>query len=275
MGAPSTKGGAQTRSAHCFARSRLSGRVPDLCPALLGTSPSFGEERARRPLPTVKAGPSDPPVPTTAPAETRDEPAASYLRMPHVEKGMQVGLFGGSFNPPHAGHVLVAEIALRRLQLDQLWWMVTPGNPLKSRSELAPLSERIRLSEEITSNPRIKVTAFEAAYRIRYTADTLALVRARKPGVDFVWIMGADSLRDFHRWQNWREIMLTFPLAVIDRPGSTLSLLSSVAAKTFDYARVDERDAALLARMKAPAWTFIHGPRSTLSSTALRQAATG
>ena len=196
--------------------------------------------------------------------------APRYLRMPHVEKGMQVGLFGGSFNPPHAGHALVADIALRRLALDQLWWMVTPGNPLKSVRELAPLTERLRLSEEITKNPRIKVTAFEAAHHIRYTADTLALVRKKNPGVDFVWIMGADSLRDFHRWQRWHEIMMTFPIAVIDRPGATLSLLSSVAAKTFDYARVDEAAAPRLAHRKAPAWTFIHGPRSLLSSSAIR-----
>ena len=195
-----------------------------------------------------------------------------YLQMPHVERGMQVGLFGGSFNPPHAGHALVAEIALRRLDLDQLWWIVTPGNPLKSTRELAPLAERLKLSEKITENPRIKVTAFEAAHHIRYTADTLALVKARRPGVDFVWIMGADSLRDFHRWQSWRQIALTFPIAVIDRPGSTLAFLSSVMAKTFDYARIDEGDAPNLARMRAPAWTFIHGPRSSLSSTAIRTA---
>jgi nicotinate-nucleotide adenylyltransferase len=195
---------------------------------------------------------------------------ARYLRMPHVEKGMQVGLFGGSFNPPHAGHALVAEIALRRLALDQLWWIVTPGNPLKSSRELSPLAERLRLSEEVAQNPRIKVTAFEAAHKVRYTADTLALVRARNPGVDFVWVMGADSLRDFHRWQRWRQIVMTFPIAIIDRPGSTLSFLSSVVAKTFDYARVDEAQSRKLAHMKAPAWTFIHGPRSTLSSTAIR-----
>ena len=199
--------------------------------------------------------------------------ASRYLRMPYAEKGMQIGLFGGSFNPAHAGHALVAEIALRRLALDQLWWIVTPGNPLKSTRELAPLAERIRLSEKIAQNPRIKVTAFEASHHIRYTADTLALVRAKNPGIDFVWIMGADSLRDFHRWQRWRQIVMTFPIAVIDRPGSTLSFLSSVVAKTCDYARVDEGDAPILARMRAPAWTFIHGPRSLLSSTEIRQAA--
>jgi nicotinate-nucleotide adenylyltransferase len=199
--------------------------------------------------------------------------SSNYLRMPHVEKGMAVGLFGGSFNPPHAGHALVAEIALRRLALDQLWWMVTPGNPLKSGRELSPLADRLRLSQAVAKNPRIKVTAFEAAHRVRYTADTLALVKARNPGVDFVWIMGADNLRDFHRWQRWRRIATTFPIAVIDRPGATLSFLSSVMAKTFDHARVDEADAPLLARMTPPAWTFIHGPRSSLSSSAIREAA--
>lgn len=199
--------------------------------------------------------------------------ARKYLRMPHAEKGMRIGLFGGSFNPPHAGHSLVAEIALRRLELDQLWWIVTPGNPLKSKRELAPLAERIRLSETVAEDPRIKVTAFEASHSLRYTADTLALVKRRNPGINFVWIMGADNLREFHRWQRWRQIATTFPIAVIDRPGSTLSFLSSVLAKTFDYARVDETDAPRLARMKAPAWTFIHGPRSSLSSTALRQMA--
>ena len=199
--------------------------------------------------------------------------AARYLRMPHVERGMAAGLFGGSFNPPHAGHALVAETAIRRLRLDQLWWIVTPGNPLKDRRALAPLAERIALSEAMAEDPRIRVTAFEAAHQLRYTADTLALVRKRNPGVAFVWIMGADSLRDFHRWERWRDIASTFPIAVFDRPGSTLSFLSSTMAKTFDHARIDEDDAPLLARMKAPAWTFIHGPRSSLSSTALRNAA--
>jgi nicotinate-nucleotide adenylyltransferase len=196
-----------------------------------------------------------------------------FLRMPHVEKGMQVGLFGGSFNPPHAGHALVAEIALRRLDLDQLWWMVTPGNPLKSGRELAPLSERIRLSQAACPNPRVKVTAFEAAHRIRYTADTLALVKARNPGVDFVWIMGADSLRDLDRWHRWQEIFATVPVAVMDRPGATRTSLGSVAAATFAAARIEEKDAGRLARMAPPAWVFLHGPRSKLSSTAIRNAA--
>ncbi|WP_211097792.1 nicotinate-nucleotide adenylyltransferase [Ahrensia marina] len=190
--------------------------------------------------------------------------------MPYVEKGMTVGLFGGSFNPPHDGHNLVAEIALRRLGLNQLWWMVTPGNPLKDTSQLPSLAERIQLSEEINDDPRIKVTGFEASFDTAYTAQTLAMIHQRNIGVNFVWIMGADNLASFHKWQDWQIIAKTFPIAVIDRPGSTLSYLSSIMAKTFDYARVDENDAPALARLKAPAWTFIHGPRSPLSSTAIR-----
>ena len=193
------------------------------------------------------------------------------MRMPHVESGMAVGLFGGSFNPPHAGHVLLAEIALRRLRLDQLWWIVTPGNPLKSQRELMPLNQRLAACEAITEDPRIKVTAFEAAHHIRYTADTLALVKRKNRDVNFVWLMGADGLKNFHLWQRWQKIALTFPIAVIDRPGSTLSHMSSLLAKTFDYARMDEDDAPKLARLMAPAWTFIHGPRSSLSSSAIRK----
>ncbi|MFP1630763.1 nicotinate-nucleotide adenylyltransferase [Zhengella sp. ZM62] len=200
---------------------------------------------------------------------------AHYLRMPATAPGLRVGLFGGSFNPPHAGHALVAEIALRRLALDQLWWIVTPGNPLKDNANLAPLAQRVAASEAVKPGPKVKVTAFEAAHSVRYTADTLALVKARKPGVRFVWIMGADNLRSFHRWQRWREIARTFPIAVIDRPGDTLSFLSSRMAKTFAGARIDEADAPRLAFLDPPAWTFIHGPRSSMSSTQLRAQADG
>lgn len=183
---------------------------------------------------------------------------------------MTVGLFGGSFNPPHEGHVLVAETALRRLRLDALWWIVTPGNPLKAGREQPSLGQRIALSERMATDPRIKVTAFEAGAAVRFTADTIALARARNAGVDFVWIMGADNLRQFHLWQRWRDIARSVPIAVIDRPGSTLAFLSSRMAQTFARHRIDETDAGRLARMRPPAWTFIHGPRSSLSSTAIR-----
>lgn len=201
-----------------------------------------------------------------------DEPIERrFETMPHVERGMVVGLFGGSFNPPHQGHALVAEIALRRLGLQQLWWMVTPGNPLKSRNELAPLGERLAMSEAMSSDPRIKVTAFERRLGSAFTAHTLTEVKRRNPHVHFIWVMGADNLNSFHRWQQWQRIAMTFPIAVIDRPGSTLSYLSSKMARRFARARIDEDDAGVLWTRAAPAWTFIHGPRSTLSSTALRE----
>lgn len=185
---------------------------------------------------------------------------------------MRVGLFGGSFNPPHAGHALVAEIALRRLGLHQLWWMVTPGNPLKDTGELASLEHRIAASEAIAPGPRVRVTAFEAHCGVRYTAETVALATARNPTVRFVWVMGADGLADFHRWQDWRGIAATVPIAVIDRPGSTLAYLSAKSARALWRSRVDEADAGALAMMRPPAWTFIHGPRSLLSSTEIRSA---
>ena len=190
--------------------------------------------------------------------------------MPHVEPGQRVGLFGGSFNPPHEGHVHVCEQALRKLELSQIWWLVTPGNPLKDQSSLAPLAERIEACEAITPNPRMKITACEVNLPTRYTADTLEHIVARNPAVDFVWVMGADNLGQFHRWERWRNIASLMPIAVVDRPGSTMVLHSAFAAQSLRHFRVDESDAPLLITMKPPAWTFLHGPRNSLSSTALR-----
>jgi nicotinate-nucleotide adenylyltransferase len=195
------------------------------------------------------------------------------LRLPLTTPGMRIGLFGGSFNPPHDGHLLVAEIALRRLALDQLWWIVTPGNPLKSTRELRPLAERVSQSRLLARHPKIRVTAFEAATRSRFSADTIAHVRRHRSDADFVWIMGADNLRSFHLWERWLDIMASLPVAIIDRPGATLSFLSSPMALRFSAARVPEEGAARLAGRSAPAWTFLHGPRSSLSSTALRNVA--
>lgn len=192
------------------------------------------------------------------------------MRMPVAGEGQKIGLFGGSFNPPHEGHLNLCDLALKRLELDQIWWMVTPGNPLKDTSQLAPLEERIKKCRVMTTHPKIKITAFEAKYKVRYTADTLRIVQRLRPRNDFVWLMGADNLADFHRWQDWREIANMMPIAVIDRPGSTLSYHSSQASITLSRYRIDEADGPLLSHMKPPAWTFLHGPRSSLSSTQLR-----
>lgn len=192
------------------------------------------------------------------------------MRFPHVEDGQTVALFGGSFNPPHAGHLHVSETALVRGQFDQVWWLVTPGNPLKDHSDLEPLAVRIRKCLELIPRWNIKVTALEAKYRLNYTEQTLSLLKKLRPNVNFVWLMGADNLASFHKWQNWREIANMMPIMVIDRPGSTLSYRSALAAIALSKYRVDESDAELLGRMQAPAWTFVHGPRSSLSSTAIR-----
>lgn len=192
--------------------------------------------------------------------------------MPHVESGQRVGLFGGSFNPPHAGHVHVCEQALRRLELDQVWWLVTPGNPLKDTRNLAPLEQRVKACLEINDDPRMKITACEESLGTRYTAHTLQRIQALNRDVNFVWIMGADNLGQFHHWERWRNIANRMPIAVVDRPGSTMALHSAKAAIALSHARVDEADARRLATLRAPAWTFLHGPRNSLSSTALRAA---
>ncbi|WP_343058752.1 nicotinate-nucleotide adenylyltransferase [Aurantimonas endophytica] len=198
------------------------------------------------------------------------DPAA--LAIPHAEKGMRIGLFGGSFNPPHAGHVLVAETARRRLGLDRVWWIVTPGNPLKDHGQLRPLGERLAAVRRLADGPHAAVTAFEAAHRIRYSADTVALLRLRRPGIRFVWIMGADSLASFHRWQAWRRIAAMLPIAVVDRPGASLATLSAPMARYLEGCRLAERDAAALPFRDPPAWVFLHGPRSPVSSTLIRKA---
>ena len=192
------------------------------------------------------------------------------LRMPHAEPGMAVGLFGGSFNPAHSGHRLVADVALRRLGLDQIWWMVTPGNPMKDHGGLAPLADRIAQVVEIANHPRMRVTALEARLGSVYSAHTIARLLYRRPRLRFVWVMGADNLAGFHHWRDWRGILSKMPVAIVDRPGATLSSLSAPAARSFARYRLAERDAGRLSVSTPPAWVFLYPPRDPASSTALR-----
>ncbi len=191
--------------------------------------------------------------------------------LPPAAPGMRIGLYGGSFNPAHAGHRHVSRMALKRLALDRVWWLVTPGNPLKDHTELAPLTERLGTAERVAEDPRIAVTGFEAAIGARYTVETLRWLRLRRPSLRFVWIMGADSLVSFHRWERFRAIASLMPIAVIDRPGHTLAAPNAPGARALARWRIDETDAVLLADRPPPAWVFLHGPRSSLSSTALRK----
>jgi nicotinate-nucleotide adenylyltransferase len=198
------------------------------------------------------------------------ETAAVVVRLPSYRPGMRIGLYGGSFDPAHPGHRHVAMLALKRLHLDRVWWMVTPGNPLKDRSRLASAGARSAATSRLARHPRMAVTEFEAEIGATYTVETLRFLRRRCPGVRFVFIMGADSWAGLHRWRGWREIAHLVPIAVIDRPSWTLRAGGSRAALALARYRVPERAAGALANLVPPAWTFLHGPRSHLSSTALR-----
>jgi nicotinate-nucleotide adenylyltransferase len=162
-------------------------------------------------------------------------------------------------------------LALKRLRLDRIWWLVTPGNPLKELGGLPPLRERMAAAQALARHPRLAVTGFEANIGARYTLDSLEYLAGHAPGVRFVWIMGADNLAQFDRWRGWRRIAQLMPFAVIDRPGWTLRAARSRAALALARFRIDETDAPVLADRAPPAWVFLHGPRSALSSTVLRQ----
>jgi nicotinate-nucleotide adenylyltransferase len=191
-------------------------------------------------------------------------------RIPPHAPGQRIGLFGGTFDPPHGAHVAASLLAIKRLRLDLVWWLVTPGNPLKDTSGLAPLDQRVAAARALARHPRIEVTGLEAEIAARYSYDTIRHLLAHCPGVHFVWIMGADNLRSFHRWQKWRGIAALVPIAVIDRLGPSLYAMGSVASHALGRRRLAESAAACLPGRRPPAWVFLHGLKSPLSSTALR-----
>jgi len=197
-------------------------------------------------------------------------PAPAERLIPPHAPGMRIGLFGGTFDPPHEAHLGASLLALKRLKLDRVWWLVTPGNPLKDTRGLAPLQKRIDAARALTHHPRIDVTGLEAVINTRYTYDTIAWLIARCPGVRFVWIMGADNLRSFHRWQRWHGIANLVPMVVIDRLGPSLYAAASPASLALSHARIPEHAASTLPDRKPPAWAFVHGLKSPLSSTELR-----
>ena len=190
--------------------------------------------------------------------------------LPIHADGMRIGLLGGSFNPPHEAHRAISLFALKRLKLDRIWWLVSPGNPLKDNGSLHALRERVIAAETIAHDPRIDVSCLETDNGTRYTADTISYLRRRCSGVRFVWIMGADNLAQFNRWERWQNIASMVPIAVVDRPPDSFRALSSIAAQTLMPYRIDERKAGTLASRRAPAWTFLTGLKSSLSSTRLR-----
>ena len=186
---------------------------------------------------------------------------------PYAAPGMVIGLLGGSFDPAHEGHVHITEQAMSRMGLDQVWWLVTPGNPLKARQP-APIADRIAHARRLMHHPRVKITDLEAKLGTRYTAQTIRRLRAIYPGVRFVWLMGADNLVQFHKWDHWRDIMRMVPVGVLARPGAGVAARSSVAARTFRGQRVGRGE--WLGNRKAPAWVFVNLPLNKASSSAIR-----
>lgn len=193
------------------------------------------------------------------------------LALPPHAKGSRIGLFGGSFNPPHEAHRAASLLALKKLELDRVWWLVSPGNPLKDARALPPLETRIAAARKVAADNRIAVTGIEARAGTRYTDDIISYLARHCAGAHFVWLMGADNLAQFHRWRNWRRIARSIPFAVIDRPGASLKALGAPAALALARHRRPEHEAATLAGARPPAWVFLHGIKSPLSSTLLRQ----
>ena len=188
--------------------------------------------------------------------------------------GMTIGLLGGSFDPAHAGHVHITEMALRRFGLDRIWWLVSPGNPLKTNGP-APLPDRIAEARHVMSDPRVVVTGIEASLGTRMTADTIKALQQIYPGVHFVWLMGADNLVQFDRWDRWQEIAARVPIGVIARPGWRMPARFSKAARMMWRTRLSEEQARFLPLAKPPAWVLINVPLNGLSSTAIRAQRSG
>jgi len=188
---------------------------------------------------------------------------------PVAKAGQVVGLLGGSFDPAHEGHVHITRTALKRFGLDRVWWLVSPANPLKKRGP-APLADRMARARQVMQHPRVEVTDIESRLGTRYTAETVAALQARYPAVRFVWLMGADNLAQFHRWQDWRWIMDNVPVGVLARPNDRISARLSKAARVYREAMLQGRASEVLGRGDAPRWCFVNIPMSDASSTAIR-----
>ncbi len=178
---------------------------------------------------------------------------------------------GGSFDPSHAGHAHITREALKRFGLDRVWWLVSPGNPLKAHGP-APLEQRMQRARDVMQHPRVNITDIEAHLGTRYTAQTIAALRARHRGVRFVWLMGADNLAQLHLWQDWQQIVETVPIGVLARPGQRISARLSKAAALYAKYRISGRHSQMLGRADAPAWCFVNMPMIDISSSAIRAA---
>ncbi|KCV81926.1 nicotinic acid mononucleotide adenylyltransferase [Actibacterium atlanticum] len=189
--------------------------------------------------------------------------------LPYARAGQVIGLLGGSFDPAHSGHAHITREALKRFGLDKVWWLVSPGNPLKAEGP-APMDRRLTQARAVMNHPRVEVTDIEARIGTRYTAQTLQNLQELYPGVKFVWLMGADNLADFHRWGQWEWIAENVAMGVIARPGTRLSARTSKAAERYHRFRIQGRHSQRLGKSTTPAWCFINVPMVDISSTEIR-----
>ena len=183
---------------------------------------------------------------------------------------MRIGLLGGSFNPAHSGHLHISTVALKRLGLDQVWWLISPQNPLKAGDDMAPLAERMAEARRVALDRRIRVSDIELELGTCYTIETLQALRERFPRVRFVWLMGADNLIQFPRWRSWEAIFRTVPIAVLPRPTYSYKALSGKAAQRFRAFRISPDEAGSLADRRPPTWVFLPMRETSASATALR-----
>ena len=190
--------------------------------------------------------------------------------MPPSRAGLRVGILGGSFDPAHEGHVKISLQALKQFDLDQVWWLVSPGNPLKSNGP-AGLDRRVKFAREAVNHPKIKVTKIESYFQTYYTCDTLHALKALYPKTKFIWLMGADNMAQMHLWKDWKRIFEIMPVGVLARPGQGLLARCSVAARHFERGRISSDASQALPSSKVPAWCFVNLPLSHSSSTAIRE----
>jgi nicotinate-nucleotide adenylyltransferase len=198
-------------------------------------------------------------------------PGPAHLPPGGLSPGLRIGLLGGSFNPAHGGHLNLSLAALKRLELDRIWWLVSPQNPLKSDDGMAPFADRLASAEALAADhPRIEASDIETRLGTRFTADTLTALVRRFPAHDFVWLMGADNLIQIPKWDRWSRIFHTVPVAVFARPSYSLGALAGSAARRFRRYRLPETEASRLAGSKPPAWVFCRMRLDPTSATALR-----
>jgi nicotinate-nucleotide adenylyltransferase len=187
---------------------------------------------------------------------------------PHAERGQVIGLLGGSFDPAHEGHAHITREAIKRLHLHQVWWLVSPGNPLKA-CQPAPMADRIARARAVMDHPRVRITDLEARLGTRFTYATIRRLQAIYPGVRFVWLMGADNLVEFHRWDHWRDILRAVPVAVLARPGAGVPARLSRAAQAFRGAQLGRGEA--IGGRAPPVWAFVNLPMNDASSSEIRK----